>query len=399
MIFSEFAPNETARDAFLATKLLFQPWRWRKGKEIHNLKRRLKSRFFTPDTHISLFLTGRAALYQYLSSLHLHPTDEVLVQAFTCEAVILPILELELKPVYIDVNTTDFSMNTQDLQKKYTPRARVLIIQHTFGITPKDRRKLIEFAKFHKLHIIEDVAHGFHQWLFRSKRYNGAVLLSFGRSKLFSSVFGGAIAVRGVRAGKSIQIGERTIPNPSLWILLQIIFYKINSVIIKSTYSIKVGKIIHFLFKQFDLIIPEVTKEEKKGNFDYTFLRTFPNCAAIFMLEQLNRFNDVSSIRKRSSQFFDSKLNNKTAHNLGLLRYPVLCKEPNKIKTRALKQNIQLGRWYSQAVAPDELDLKLVGYTAGSCPNAELLCKQVINLPTLISMQEAKRIVKILNQS
>ena len=159
------------------------------------------------------------------------------------------------------------------------------------------------------------------------------------------------------------------------------------------------GKIIHFLFKQFDLIIPEVTKEEKKGNFNYAFLRTFPNCAAIFMLEQLNRFNDVSSIRKRTSQYFDSKLNNKTAHHLGLLRYPVLCNEPNKIKSLALKQNIQLGRWYSQAVAPDELDLKLVGYTIGSCPNAELLCKQIINLPTLISTQEAKRIVKILNQS
>ena len=399
MIFSEFAPNETARDAFLATKLLFQPWRWRKGKEIHNIKRRLKTRFFTPDTHISLFLTGRAALYQYLSSLHLHPTDEVLVQSFTCEAVILPILELELTPVYVDINSEDFSMNIQDLKKKYSPRARVLIVQHSFGITPKERRKLIEFAKFHKLHLIEDVAHGFNQWLFRTKRYTGAVLMSFGRSKIFSSVFGGAIAVRGVRAGKSIQIGERTLPNPSFWMLLQIIFYKMNSVIIKSTYSIKMGKIIHFMFKQFDLIIPEVTKEEKKGHFNYSFLRTFPNCAAIFMLEQLNRFNDVSSKRKRAAQFFDTKFNINTAHTLGLLRYPVLCDDPNKIKSLALKQNIQLGRWYSQAVAPNELDLELVGYTAGSCPNAESLCKRIINLPTLISIPDAKRIVKILNQS
>jgi len=399
MIFSEFAPNETSRDALLATKILFQPWRWRKGKEIHNLKRRLKSRFFTPDTNISLFLTGRAALYQYLSSLHLHPTDEVLIQAFTCEAVILPILEHELKPVYVDVNETDFSMNWEDLEKKYTPRARVLIIQHTFGITPKDRKKLIAFAKFHKLHLIEDVSHGFQKTLFQKKQYRGVVLMSFGRSKIFSSVFGGAIAIRGVRAGKALRIGEKSIPNPSVWIILQIIFYKITAAIIKSTYHIMIGKVIHFLFKQFDLIKPEVTKQEKNGHFNYTFLRTFPNCAAVFMLEQLNRFNDVALKRKRVSQFYDTKLHQRTAKSLGLLRYPVLCDNPNKVKNRALKHHIQLGRWYSKVVAPDELDLKLVKYTVGSCPVAESLSNQVINLPTNITIPNAKRIVAIVNQS
>lgn len=396
MIFTEFAINETEQDALLAIKILFQPWRWQNGKDIKYLKRRLKSHFFSSDTNISLYLTGRAALFQYLNSLHLRSGDEVIVQAFTCEAVILPILELGLTPVYIDVNTSDFSMDINDLYKKYTSKAKAIIIQHTFGITPKNRNNLIAYAKKNKLQIIEDVAHGFDHNLFRSKRYSGAILLSFGRSKWLSSMFGGALAIRGIRIGKTMKIAEKNIPDPSLWILLQIIFYKINSVIIKKTYNIVIGKAIHFVFKQFNLIIPEVTKKEKRGNFDSIFLRTFPNIAAIFLLEQLNRFNDVWNKRKNVSSFFDSKLQSNTANGLGLLRYPFLCENPNQLQAKALQQNILLGRWYSQIVAPNELDLSSVGYSNGSCPNAEKLCKQVINLPTNISIHDAQRIVKIL---
>jgi len=234
MIFIDFALNETKSDAMLAFRLFFQPWRWRKGKEINNLKRRLKTRFFSSDSSIFFFLTGRAALYQYLSSLGLKKGDEILVQGFTCEAVVLPILELGFKPVYVDVNSSDFSMSIKDVKNKYTSKAKAMLIQHTFGITPTDRKELIEFANKHSLHIIEDVAHGFDPNIFRSKRYPGAVLMSFGRSKSFSSVFGGAIAVRGVRSGKSVRAVEKNIPNPSVWILLQTIFYKIHSVIIKS---------------------------------------------------------------------------------------------------------------------------------------------------------------------
>ncbi|PIZ64588.1 hypothetical protein CO051_05755 [Candidatus Roizmanbacteria bacterium CG_4_9_14_0_2_um_filter_39_13] len=396
MIFIDFALNETKSDAMLAFRLFFQPWRWRKGKEINNLKRRLKTRFFSSDSSIFFFLTGRAALYQYLSSLGLKKGDEILVQGFTCEAVVLPILELGFKPVYVDVNSSDFSMSIKDVKNKYTSKAKAMLIQHTFGITPTDRKELIEFANKHSLHIIEDVAHGFDPNIFRSKRYPGAVLMSFGRSKSFSSVFGGAIAVRGVRSGKSVRAVEKNIPNPSVWILLQTIFYKIHSVIIKSTYDIFLGKIIHFLFKQLYLMMPEVTKKEKNGHFNFMFLATYPNIAAIFMHAQLDRFNDVLTQRKKTSYIYDAKLGTSISRGQGLLRYPFLCENPNELQTLLKKHRIQTGRWYSQVVAPPELDLLNVDYIRGSCPIAESLCKRVLNLPTHISVRDAKRILNLL---
>src|SRR5690606_9624080 len=123
---------------------------WRRGKETTNLKRRLKSRFFSPDTQISLFFSARGALYQYLKTLHLPPESVVLIQAITSVTTVVPILANNLTPVYVDINETDFSMDIRDLEKKYSKNAKVLILQHTCGITPVDRKKILAFAKTKK---------------------------------------------------------------------------------------------------------------------------------------------------------------------------------------------------------------------------------------------------------
>lgn len=399
MISTDFGPNEKGSDAMLALKLFFQPWRWRRGKEIYNLKRRLKSRFFSPDTHISLFLTGRGALYQYLRSLNLEQQDEILVQAFTCEAVVLPILDLDYKPVYVDITEQDYSIDLLDLKKKITPASKVLILQHTFGITPRNRIKILDIAAKNNLHIIEDISHGFDINLFKHKRYSGAILMSFGRSKVFSSVFGGAIATRGKRVGAMMKEAERQLPNPSTWFLLKLISYKINVIIIKSLYDVYVGKILHFLFKQFNLFVPEITHREKLGKFDTAMLKTYPNICAIFMLEQLNRFNDVYQRRRTISNLYYYGIEPKqySSYQNAINRFPYITKYRDAIIAFARKHNIFLGTWYAQVVAPADLDLMDVQYKKGSCPKAEKLATCTLNLPTHISVPEAEGILHVVN--
>src|SRR3989344_4757155 len=104
MISTDFAPNEAWDDAWISLKNLFQPWLWKKGEECQSIKQKLVSKLF-PNNHIgidrakmvNLFLSGRSALYYLLQSINLPKGSEVLVQAFTCEAVVLPIIGLGLK--------------------------------------------------------------------------------------------------------------------------------------------------------------------------------------------------------------------------------------------------------------------------------------------------------------
>lgn len=393
MITTDFAPNETIKDAILSTKLILQPWRWVRGGETAKVKRRLRSLFFSNDVKIHMFLTGRSALYFFLQSLNLEKKSKILVQAFTCEAVILPILENGLEPVYIDINRDDFSMNITDLKKKLSPESKVLILQHTFGITPKDRLEILSFAKKSKLMLIEDVAHGFDKTLFQ-KDINSNLLMSFGRSKTMSSVFGGAMVTKNKKISKALSDLELRVPSPSYLFLLKMALYKPISYLIKLTYDIYLGKIIHFFTKQI-LLIPEITKKEKSGKFDRLLAKSFPNLCAILLLEQLNTFNDVSAIRTRNTTEYHFRLGGENfLNNLTLLRFPVLVNDAKKIKKELAKKKIYLGNWYTQVVAPQGLDLTKMKYTKGSCPVAEDVGDKILNLPTNTTKSETDKIIK-----
>ena len=117
MISTDFAPNESWDDAWESIKLLFQPWRWKKGQETELVKKEILSKLLITNhqLRINLFLSGRSALYFLLKSLNLPKNSEVIVQAFTCEAVVLPILANNLKPVYVDIEKKTYSMDYNSL--------------------------------------------------------------------------------------------------------------------------------------------------------------------------------------------------------------------------------------------------------------------------------------------
>ena len=63
---------------------------------------------------------------------------------------------------------------------------------------------------------------------------------------------------------------------------------------------------------------------------------------------------------------------------------------------KAKASHILLGDWYNTPVAPSGTDFKKIGYDSGSCPQAEKLAKEIVNLPTHIQIDEkdALKIVK-----
>ncbi|MBI4226084.1 DegT/DnrJ/EryC1/StrS aminotransferase family protein, partial [Candidatus Roizmanbacteria bacterium] len=191
MISTDFAPNESWDDAWLSLKLLIQPWRWKYGQETEIVKEKIKKLLNVTSykLHVTCFLSGRSALYYLLKSLNLPKNSKVIVQAFTCEAVVLPIIANKLKPVYIDIENETYSMDLNSLTRKLvnskTDSVKVLILQHTFGLTPKFRKEIITLAQKNKLIVIEDLAHGFSPSIFRTDNRlpitDHYFLLSFGR--------------------------------------------------------------------------------------------------------------------------------------------------------------------------------------------------------------------------
>ncbi|MBI4973236.1 DegT/DnrJ/EryC1/StrS aminotransferase family protein [Candidatus Roizmanbacteria bacterium] len=397
MISTDFAPNEFQDDAMASLITLFSIWKWKRGNELNLVKKRIESYFLGAKS--IFFLSGRSALSILLAELKLPQNSEVVVQGFTCEAVVLPIIHNKLKPVYADIEGETYSFDLSDLERKITDNTRVLILQHTFGMVPKYRDRVLQLAIQKKLFVIEDLAHGCNPafWQTQNLSDNQVLTLSFGRSKALSSVFGGALITSNKSLTHKLEQAEACLPYPSYSMMFKLLCYKPLAVLIKSTYNyLFLGKVIHKIITILGLMTAEISKQEKSGEYDPYLEKKYPNFLAKLLLIQLNKFEITLSQRTNicSQYAFKFQISN---FKLPLSRFPLLVKNKTEILYKLANRNIFLGSWYSQPIAPKELRLDRVGYTMGSCPEAERINKEIINLPTLISIQDAQKITQAIS--
>lgn len=399
MISTDFASNEHWDDALLSLSILLQPWIWKSGKDTEVVKQLLGEN----RIHTHLFLSGRSALFTILGSLQLPEASEVIVQAFTCEAVVLPILAQRLKPVYADIELKTFSMDPIELGKKITHKTKVVILQHTYGLTPAQRSLIQSIVRKNKIVLIEDIAHGYSMKkseILNIESKNSIFLMSFGRSKALSSVFGSAILTNNKTISNGLKAVE-TEPYPSYWFIFRLLLYKPLAMIIKSTYDSGIGKLLHKIVNLTKILVPEISTIEKNGIFDMLLDKAYPNALSILLHHQLKKFEQVRKLRALICDIYSKNLKNQslTIKGSSLIRYPILVDRPQEILDKASEHNIFLGKWYDQVVAPKSVSLEKVKYKRGSCKVAENLCQHIVNLPTTINMKDAYKIIEIIKQS
>jgi len=410
-IFTDFAPNEDWDDAWLSLKILTQPWRWNDKNAIFEAKRYILEYLKIKPLQIHLFYTGRFALYHLLNALNFKKGSEILVPAFTCESVVLPIITLGLKPVYVDIEKNTYSFDYDKLKSYVSKKTHALLIQHTFGLRPLYQSKIINLASKYNLTVIEDLSHGFFHYQFpqaflhqlKKGNLNYYLLLSFGRSKSISSVFGGAVVSFNKKTDQRLRKISTGLSKLSYSTQIKLLVYNPIVYSIKITYSFFIGKIFHFLFNRLKVLIPEITGKEKRGFLDQSFNRQYPPFLALLLNHQLAKSRIINQRRKKTVNFYlenlstnkDPKILN-CYSNQPLIRFPVLVKNRDKILKFFAKKGIYLGKWYEQPVAPKGLSLDKVGYQIGSCPTAEQICRQIINLPTNINFNQAKKILELL---
>lgn len=393
MINLNFAPNENWHGAWQALSLFISP---RDTADVNEkVKTELSQLWDSQPEDIILLLSGRSALYGVLKALSLKNDDEVIVQAFTCEAVVLPIIELQLRPIYGDIELETYSLSFASFIKLVTPKTKVIILQHTFGMTPKDRKEIISFAQERNITVIEDCAHGFYPHFSVEDRYKTIKIVSFGRSKLFSSVHGGAIVIPQEDVKSKFILFYDQFPFPSNKFLQQILVYKIVSPVIKTNF-IKSGSLIHKLFS--GIFTHEISQKEKQTEYDNWLDKKLPDLLCQLVLPQLQNITTEIERRKNIANIYTQKLGGNFSR-LPLLRFPYLCTEKAKVVAALKKKNIIPGNWYDQPIAPRGINVEKLQYHDGMCPVAEEVCERIINLPLTVSSEEALEIATILKNA
>jgi len=123
------------------------------GKRVQDFESSLRE--FLNVKHAISVNSGTAALHAALLALDIKTNDEVLLPSFTFVATANAVVASGAKPVFIDINTKDYTIDLQDLKKKISSKSKAIIPVHLYG-HPADLTELNEIANQHSIYIIED---------------------------------------------------------------------------------------------------------------------------------------------------------------------------------------------------------------------------------------------------
>jgi len=130
-------------------------------------------------THAVAINNGTAALHAALLAADIGPGDEVIVPSFSFIATASAVLMCGATPIFCDVNDQTYTINTEQLEERVTPKTRAVIGVHLYG-QPFDVTGVQNVCELHSLKLIEDAAQA------HGALCNGSKVGSFGHFGCFS---------------------------------------------------------------------------------------------------------------------------------------------------------------------------------------------------------------------
>lgn len=404
-ILISLSPNTQKDDFRLAFKLLF--------KKAENACFQLEENFreYLGMKYVFTFNSGRTAFLAILKSTDIDQ-GEVLLQAFTCNAAVNPIIKAGLKPVFVDIDEKTLNIDAADLETKISSQSRIVLVQHTFG-QPADLEKISAICQKHNLILIEDCAHclGASHNNQKTGTFGKAAFFSFGRDKVISSVFGGMAVTNDDKLAERLKEYQQGLDFPSwFWTCQQLLHPILNKLFVIPLYGFfGIGKWALIFLQKTGFLSKAVKSKEKQGFMPDSFIKRMPDKLALLALNQFSKLARILDNQKEIANFYQENLK---SSSLTLpsqnpqriyMRYPVLLKskDPDKILKRGRQQKIFLDDgWRKTVIVPPDTNQEKLGYRVGDCPVAEKVAKSIINLPTHIniSKEDAKRIVNLLNK-
>jgi len=107
--------------------------------------------------HVIPCANGTDALQIAMMALDLKIDDEVIVPVHTYVATAEAIALLKLKPVFVDVDEFDFTIDCSQLESLITPKTKLIVPVHLYGQCA-NMEQIMNIAAKHNLFVVEDTA-------------------------------------------------------------------------------------------------------------------------------------------------------------------------------------------------------------------------------------------------
>ncbi|BCY12809.1 DegT/DnrJ/EryC1/StrS family aminotransferase [Actinoplanes sp. L3-i22] len=309
---------------------------------------------------------GRVALHAILRALHVSAGDEVVVPAYTCAAVVEPLLRLGITPVWADIDRV--TLSPVDLAGQLTERTRAVIVQHTFGYP----------APFEELAVpvVEDCTHLGPGSIDAGKR-GVAAFWSYGWGKPVFAGLGGTAVVHDPALAAEMQTRYAMYANPPATRELL------------TAGLIAAGLGVPWRLRPHCRRVTGVrpTDQEYGWRMSRTALLRLPG-----RVMAARRDLDV---RRKVLTAYETGLDRigvlhhpRPGPGAVPLRLPVRVFGKDSVLREAAEAGVELGGWFRTPVHPlTGDDLAAAHYRKGSCPNAEWAANHLVTLPIRSSLR------------
>ena len=349
------------------------------------------------------FSSARVGFYGLLKILGIGNGDEVLLQVPTHIVVANAIRYSGAKPIFVDCLFDTFNMDIKDAERKITRSTKAIVLQHTFGI-PADIDAALELAGRYKLIVIEDCVHSLGAIYKRRKvgSFGIAAFFSTEETKMISTTMGGMVVTDDSQLAEKIKAFQQSCPLPSPNLTRKFLIKLALYYLLTEPYVHRYTREIYDLLGRRQPLPTPTTKEERLGLRPEIYERRLSNAQAAIGINQLMRLEENLSHRRRIAEIYHDGLKGKINNVFkvqdycipSFVRYPLLVSSRQTVVEK-MNSYLVVGTWFTsvleEAVSPECGD-----YLMGSCPQAEILSKNLINLPThmRVKVEDAGKIVK-----
>ena len=364
------------------------------------------------------YAAGRMAFFSILKALNIGPGDEVILPGFTCSVMPNSVWRTGAIPVFADVDSETFGSMAESIEKEITPRTKVIVAQHSFGI-PCKIKEIIELGRRKGIFVIEDCAITLDSSIEGIKvgNFGDAAIFSTDHSKPLNTLIGGFLYTtdtqlykKAVNISKDLSglrrdhqqrlfdqlIFERTHYNPESyprlgWVrLMRALTRKIKAK------------------REFTLLEGDYNKPVDSNNpLGYPYPAKFPTFLAQLGLMELKRWEDVKKKRKdilrcyldiaknSSIKEYLPKIYFDSSVDIFPLRF-VYCHPDSSMHLKRMSRYIDTSwTWFKTPVICCKNGLQNIGYSVGSCKTSERVGHNIINWPCNVNEQWANKLLKI----
>ena len=345
----------------------------------------------SPDD-IFLYWKGRVALFAILKAMGIQKDDEVILPAFTCVVVPNAIKYLGAKPIYVDIDTSTYNFDLNQLRSKITERAKVIICQNTFGLS-SNVEKVVAFAKENNIKTIEDCTHGF-GGTYQGKpngSYCDAAFYSTQWNKPYSTGVGGFALVTDPNLKEKLEKVNADLEPATFKDKMSLsTLYFVREKILTDRRYWRMVKLYRWLSKHKLVQGSSSGTEIESTEMPSHYFKKMSTTQMKKGITNLAKLGDMIPLRKANASIYSEYLKSKGKtfvpteqfQDHSFLKYPFLVKERETVMRIAEENKIPLGEWFCSPIHPVMEHFDQWDFCECEFPVATKYSSEMLNLPT-----------------